>query len=606
MTQPRWYCLLVLLMLALGSAELPLLPADEPKTDKDFPAVAHIRLSGGLDETPVSEDPLLGSGSENFRSKIERLKKAAADKKVAGIYLHLDGVETGWAKVDELIQTIELCRSKGKKIFGYLEGGGTRDFLIALACDEVCMPASSYLMLTGMYSEVTFYADLLAKLGIRAEMLWMGVYKFTGEAYVRTSMSPEARKQMTLVLDDFFEHSLVGAIARNRQRAGQKNLTPEAVKKIIDQGPFTARKAHESGLIDRVSYAGEFEDSFKKALGTDRIKLVRNYAQAKGQQLDLSNPFDLFKLLSPPKTQKKSGKDRIALLYATGTIVTGRGGVGLLDGRSIGSTTMVEAIRQAENDPSVKAIVLRVDSPGGSALASDLIWQELKRCKKPVIASMSDVAASGGYYICMGARKIFAQPGTLTGSIGVVGGKLALRGLYDKIGITTDVIQHGTNSGILSTTDGFTPSQRKAMEALMQETYEQFLAKAMEGRAAAGKKFTREQFLKVAEGRIWTGRQAKENGLVDELGSLEDAIGEARRQAGLAQDADIDYLILPKPRSLLDTLLEAKGETSLLARQLGPLTEVPGLTRHLQAVEALLQLRQEPVWLLAPHSLEIR
>ena len=201
--------------------------------------------------------------------------------------------------------------------------------------------------------------------------------------------------------------------------------------------------------------------------------------------MDLSNPFNLFKVLfSTPKSSFRTGKDRIAIIYAVGAITTGKGGRSLLGGDTVGSTTIVEAIRKAEDDPQVKAIVLRVDSPGGSALASDLIWRELQRCKKPVIASMSDVAASGGYYISMGARKIFAQPGTLTGSIGVVGGKLALGGLYDKIGITTETISRGANAGIFSTVHAFSPSERKALEKLMEDTYDQFLSKAMAGRAA--------------------------------------------------------------------------------------------------------------------------
>src|SRR5207302_5584352 len=180
---------------------------------------------------------------------------------------------------------------------------------------------------------------------------------------------------------------------------------------------------------------------------------------------------------------------KVAVIYAVGAITTGKGGRGLLSGEIVGSTTMVEAIHQAEEDSSVKAIVLRVDSPGGSALASDLIWNELKRCKKPIVASMSDVAASGGYYISMGAKKVYAQPGTLTGSIGVVGGKLALGGLYDKVGLKTEVLSRGKNAGILSSTNPFTASEKKAMEALMQEVYDQFLDRVQQNRAAAGKKF---------------------------------------------------------------------------------------------------------------------
>jgi protease-4 len=286
--------------------------------------------------------------------------------------------------------------------------------------------------------------------------------------------------------------------------------------------------------------------------------------------------------------------------------VTGKGGTSLFGSQSTGSTTMVEAIRKAEQDKTVKAIVLRVDSPGGSALASDLIWNELRRCKKPVIASMGDVAASGGYYISMGCRKIYAEPGTLTGSIGVVGGKLVLGGLEKKIGLNVEVIKLGAHAGILSSTFPFTESEKKAMKAMMEDTYDQFLTKAIKGRARAGKKFTRADFSKYAEGRIWTGRQAKENGLVDELGTLDDAIADAKAMAKLSKDADVELLILPKPRTFLDTLLERGDSTSLAAPYVSLLRKVPELAGHLQSLGGLLQLRGEPVWLIMPHRVVVK
>jgi protease-4 len=279
----------------------------------------------------------------------------------------------------------------------------------------------------------------------------------------------------------------------------------------------------------------------------------------------------------------------------------------IFGGNSVGSTTMVEAIREAEKDKTVKAIVLRVDSPGGSALASDLIWKELKRSKKPVIASMGDVAASGGYYISMAASKIYAEPGTLTGSIGVVGGKIVLAGLAQKVGLNTEVIALGKNSGILSIMAPFSESEKKVMTALMEDIYDQFLTKAMQGRAAAGKKFTREEFLKYAEGRIWTGRQAKKIGLVDELGTLDQAIAAAKKLARMPRATEPELLILPKPRSFLDTLLEDRFGFSLInGSALALLKQVPEFAGPLRAVGSLLQLRSEPAWLIMPHYIEIK
>jgi len=413
-------------------------------------------------------------------------------------------------------------------------------------------------------------------------------------------MSPEAKSQYKLVVDDFFDNIYVGSVVQSRGK--KSDLTADKYMKIIDTAPHGAKKAQGFGLIDHVAYYDEYKKLIEQDLGLGELKIAKNYGSKVDDDLDLSNPFAIFKLLAPPKTTTGTGKgDKIAIIYAIGAIMTGKSSKGILDGNTMGSTTIIEAIKTADADPKVKAIVLRVDSPGGSALASDLIWHELKQCKKPVIASMSDTAASGGYYISMAAKKIYAEPGTLTGSIGVLGGKLALRGLFEKIGINTDGVSRGANSGLLSPYDGFNPSEKKAMMAMMEEIYDQFLTKALEGRKAAGRPMTRDKLLTLAEGRIWTGRQALENGLIDALGGLDDAIADAKVSGGLSKDANVDYLILPKPASLLDSLLDRGTGAelrSLLARQ-------PELLHSLRAIEPLLSSR-EHVWLLAPGVTQIR
>src|SRR5439155_172252 len=235
-----------------------------------------------------------------------------------------------------------------------------------------------------------------------------------------------------------------------------------------------------------------------------------------------------------PSKKEESKNAKVAVIYAIGEIVSGKGGDNpFSEGGLVGSATTIEAIRQAEKDETVKAIVLRVDSPGGSALASDLIWNELVKCKKPVVASMGDVAASGGYYISMGCRKIYAEPGTLTGSIGVFGLKIITGGLTQWAGMKTVTIQRGQNAGITTTDRPYTDSERKAMTGIIEDIYDQFIAKAVQGRQKAGVKIDKEQMLKVASGRVWTGRQAKERGLVDELGTLDDAIAGVKTLAGL-------------------------------------------------------------------------
>ena len=258
---------------------------------------------------------------------------------------------------------------------------------------------------------------------------------------------------------------------------------------------------------------------------------VKNYGK-KEVDTDFSGPMGFFKLMQTmmggeSSTSERKGK-KIAVVYCLGPIVTGKSESGFMGEESMGSTTIIEALRKANEDKNVVAIVLRVDSPGGSALASDLIWHETQVIKKPIVASMGDVAASGGYYISMGAKKIFAAPSTITGSIGVVGGKMALTGLFDKVGITTETIERGKNSGIFSSSGKFTDSQREVVKKMMEDMYDQFTSKA-----AKGRKMPVDKLRKLAGGRVYSGRQAKENGLVDELGTLHDAVAEAKKLAGL-------------------------------------------------------------------------
>jgi protease-4 len=575
-----------------------------PRTGAAEPApvtVAHIRLAGSLDEAPAREDPLFGRASENLRAKLERIKKARDDKAVKALYLEIDGIGAGWGKLDELRRAVLDFRKSGKKAFAYLEAGEPKDYLLALACDEVAMPEPAWLMLTGLRAEVSFYKGLFDKVGVKADMLQMGDFKGAAEPYTRTEMSPPFRKQLESVLDDYFDQSLVGTVAEARRGKG---LTAEKVKKLIDEGPYSAKAAVRLGLVDRVSYADDFKASLKTALKADDVTLAKDYGKAKSNDVNLSNPFELFKLFSSSKA-KESKNPKVAVIYATGVITSGKSSGSLLGEETCGSTTMIEAIRRAEKDATVKVIVLRVDSPGGSALASDLMWHELVQCKKPVVASMSDTAASGGYYISMAAKKIYAEPGTLTGSIGVVGGKIVLGGLERKVGLTTDVIARGANAGILSTTTQFSDSERKAMTGLMKDTYDGFLTKALEGRKRAGCSMRRERLLELAGGRVWTGRQAKANGLVDELGTLGDAVTAARKMAGVPDAEVLEILELPESRSFLDSLLDSRSDTQMRAL-LPLLRQVPDVADSLRGVEALLRLRGEPVWVLLPCRVTVR
>ncbi len=567
-------------------------------------SLAHIKLSGNPEESAPAEDSFLGGVmGETFKMKLDRIKKAKNDKAVHALYLELDGLSVGWAKLDELTEAIADFRKSGKKVYAFLQSGEQKDYLLALACDEVCAPESGLIMLNGLSAEVTFYKELLDYVGVEADFLRMGEAKSAVEPFTSTKMSDASRKQLTGVLDDRFEHGIIDRIVKGR---ADKKFTADQVKKLIDQGPYTPKAALKAGLIDRVAYEDNYSTEIKTALKADKVTVVKNYGQAKAEEIDITKL--MMKLLAPPKISF-SNKPKIAVIYATGAINSGKSGQSILGGASCGAQSMIEAIRQAEEDASVKAIVLRVDSPGGSAFASDLIWSELKRCKKPVVASMGDVAASGGYYICMCSSKIFADPGTLTGSIGVFGGKMTFAKVYDKIGLKTEVISRGANANILSMDTKFSNSERAAMSAFMHDVYDQFLDKAIEGRKKAGKDMTRAQLEKLAGGRIWTGRQAKENGLIDELGTLEDALAEAKKQAGIPEGKELEILALPKARSLVESILDMKGDSKLSSpelRTLQLLREVPELNRKLSGIEGLLQLRGEPAWLMAPYKIDVR
>jgi len=580
----------------------------EAKKDKDKPAakkvvtIAHIKLSGGLDEKPPLVDPLLGSIGETFREKLDRIKKAKNDANVHALLLEIDGLSVGWGKVNELTRSIAQFRTSGKKVFAYVESGATRDYAVGLACDELALPEVGQLMLTGVRTEVTFYKPLLEKLGVKADMLQMGDYKGAAEPFTREKLSDANRKQLTSIVDDYFDNELVGRIVAARGKKSQ--LTDAKVKELIDDGPYSAREAHKVGLVDRLVHFEAYERAIKNVLKADASKLSRDYGKKKDDDIDI---FGLYrKLLFGPGKPASSRAPKVAVVYANGAILTGKSTASILGGEVMGSETMVKAIREADADPTVKSIVLRVNSPGGSALASDLIWAELKRCKKPVVASMADVAGSGGYYICMSAKKIFAEPGTITGSIGVVGGKLATRGLWDKIGIKTDVVARGKNSGILQSDEPFTDSERKRMTKLMRDIYDEFLDKALEGRQNAGQKMTREQLVELAGGRIYTGRQAKANGIIDEVGTLEDAIAYAAKLGGLPADKEPELLQLPKPKSSLDALLGSALGAQAPAVRIDLIDKVPGLKEKLRGADALLGLRKEAVWLIAPYRIEIK
>ena len=557
--------------------------------------VAWIELSGTLPES-VEPPGLLGTLRPNLRLFIDRLDQACHDDRILAIVLRPQQTMLGRGQIHELQQAILRVRDAGKRVYAELQIATPSDYLVASACNEIRMPESAFLLLPGVRAEVMFYRELLSKLQIEADMLQVGDYKGAAEPYLRTTMSPEFRGQFTQLIDDLFDQ-LIHDVALRR------NLKIEDVQESVDQGMLTATEAHRRGLIDRVCYADATEAQLQQDLGITKIREYRRYGKP-----DLDTDFsgmsgflrmvDLF-ASAPRKSKGASDTGKVAVVYATGPIMQGKSQGDLFGQETVGGDTIVDALQKAEADSKVAAIVLRIDSPGGSALASDLIWQQVSHCQKPVVASMGNMAASGGYYIAMGCDKILAEPGTITGSIGVVGGKLALGGLFEKIGISTEVISKGQNAGIFSTQEKFSPSERTAMQAMMEDVYHQFVAKAAQSR---GK--TVEAMQPLAEGRLWTGRQAAGNGLVDATGTLRDAIQEAARLAGLSSDQPAELLILPQPKNFFERMFE---NPQALSPSSSSLTASHPSVAHLwHDLQAFQQLSQEPVLLWLPFQIEIK
>lgn len=586
-----------------------LLAADEPKkadAPPKPPVVAEITLKGNIPEDPAPVGFEGSPISDNLQGLIERLNKAKGDKEVKAVVLKVKTLTIGWARAHELREAIKAFRTSGKKVYAYLEEVDNKDYYVAGAADEIVVPEGGWLLIKGMAAEVTFFKSLFDKLGVKADWMQVGKFKSYGEPFTRTTMSPAFRQEMTELLNDTYSLMAEGIAAR-------KGIDVAAAKALIDGGPYTPAEAKAKGLVDRVAYLDELETEIAKGLGVKAVKVDPTYGKAK-QETDFSGLAGFMKMMQAfsGESAKKpeSNAPKVALIYASGAINVGKSsGSSLLGESTMGSDTVIRHLKEAEKDKTVKAIVLRVDSPGGSALASDLIWREVTRIEKPIVASMGDVAASGGYYISMGADKVYAEPGTITGSIGVTGGKFVLGGLMDKLGVTTETIAVGKNGTLFSMTTPFTEAEKAALQRLMDETYKQFVTKA-----AAGRKSTFEKIEPHAGGRVYTGRQAKALGLVDDLGTLADAIASAKALGGIAADAKSELLILPKPQGLLESLLgpledrdvSAGLKVDALGLGLGSALPEPA-RRALARVNGLVRLfGKEPVGLVMPFDVEIR
>jgi protease-4 len=515
-------------------------------------------LIEGPSQNPVSE--LVFGKKQTLRGFLDAVERAGEDPRVKGLYARFGGDSLAVAKGQEVRDAIRDFRAKGKFAIAFADsfgefGSGTRPYYIATAFDEIWLQPMGAVGLVGLRSEVPFFRGTLDKLGIVPLFEHREEYKTAANSLTETAMTGPQREEVENLLG-----SISGQIVRGIAEA--RKLPEDEVASLIDRGPFFADEAKAAHLVDRIGYRDQaIARAHERAgSGAELVSLSR-YLDGAGR------PHD-----SGPK---------IALIYGTGLIVAGDGASSLGGSTEMSAREMTRAFRQAVRDAAVRAILFRIDSPGGSAVASETIWREVVFARdrgKPVIVSMGDVAGSGGYYVAAPADKIVAEPATLTGSIGVLAGKLVIAGLLQKLGITTDAAERGANAGMFSTLRDFSPEARQRLDALLDLTYRGF-----KDHVAAGRHLSDAQVEAVAKGRVWSGEEAKAKGLVDELGGYAVALRVARDVAKIPADKAFNVVVFPREKGIAeliyDRLVNADrdnegGQPSIFERALSALDAI--------------------------------
>ena len=552
-------------------------------------SVLTLRVAGSLpDYSP--DDPFkryFGGPDQSLTGLVMQFKKAKVDKRIKAVLLDVNMSGVGWGKAEEIRDAITDFRTSGKPVYAYIEFGLNKEYYIATACDKIIVPPPGELFINGLAADVMFFRGSLDKLGIYPDIFQIGEYKTAGNMFTQKKMTDPHKRYIDELLNDLFDR-YVNAIAQTRKK------TPDEVKALIDNAPYSAEKAKEAGLIDEALYRDDVEKQLKKLLG---YKDTDSFVAVRGSE---------YRDVSPESLGLNKG-ERIAVIYASGEIGSGSSENSPSGDQSIGSDTVAKALNDAAADKTIKAVVLRVDSPGGSGLASDIIWRavETTNQKKPVVVSMSDVAASGGYYISASAAKIIAQPSTITGSIGVVAGKPVMRGFYDWLGISNEYVLRGKTAGMFRETEKFSDEERAKFEDWIKTTYyRDFVPKVAKGRNRD------EQYIdSIAQGRVWTGQQAKDRGLVDEFGGLDKAVEVAKQLAKIPADKGVERVILPYPTTFLQELLSGGGENANteVQQQRAVYAALPEDARRALRYMALMdRMKNGETMLLMPFDLRIK
>ncbi len=497
----------------------------------------NISLSGDIPEYQIhSNTPFEDKLEESIKSIIDNITKAKVDERIKGILLRIHYNSMGWAKIDEIKQKLADFKSSGKYVIAYLGSFvAEKDYFMALAADSIFAVPGSFMEMNGLVIETIHFPGFLKKLGITLDYYAFGKYKSrSGESYGRTKHSAPVLDMMDDILDWEYNY-LVSGIAQ------RLNISTKEVKSVFDNCYVQAEKFKEIGWLDGVLYEDQLYDRLKKINNTYLSKRLNQVSSSQYAEIPLES------------LGLNKGKNRIAIIYSQGVIMEGDDDYNpLLMSKSAGINPTIQALKRAVRNKSVKAIIYRVNSPGGSGIGCDLVWREIQKAKqtKPVIVSMSDYAASGGYWVSMGATAIVAQPSTITGSIGVWGIFPNISGLYDKLGLIEENVKRGKHADIFLAVKKMTEYEKNIIRNNIYSTYTTFVSKAAQSR---GKTYN--ELEPYAQGRSWMGEQAKKIGLIDELGGMDQAIELATKKAGLDSTQKVKVVVYTIQKSWIEELL---------------------------------------------------
>ncbi len=518
-----------------------------------------------------------GGDDPTTRDVVDALDRAAGDERVTGLVARLGAAPMGMAQIQELRDAVLRFRASGKPAVAWAEtfgefGVGNGSYYLACAFDHVYLQPSGDVGLTGLMYESPFVKGLFDKLGVVPRMDHRYEYKNAMNFYTETKFTDPHREAMQKLMNSQFGQ-LVAGIAKGR------GLTEAQVRATVDEGPYLGQQAVDAKLVDELLYRDEVYETVRHKAGDEaKLLYLEKYLERAG------------------RPHEKGPK--VALIYGVGAVQRGTGGFSPVSGSAMGSDTVAAAFRAAREDLDVKAIVFRVDSPGGSYVASDTIWRETqltRKAGKPVIVTMGNLAGSGGYFVAMGADKIVAQPGTITASIGVLGGKLLTKGFWDKIGVTYDEVHTSGNGTMFTSSQDYSPKEWAKFQQWLDRVYSDFTTKVAEGR-----KLPKAKVLEIAKGRIWTGEDALGLGLVDALGGFDVALKLAKEAAKIPATDDVNLVVFPKKKSVFETLTQKAADNSepdtwtaaavQLARELRPAVSVLRDLELLPAPEGVLTM----------------